>query len=299
MIAVSSNTHKILVFAFALDSKSPLMTRQETEFFKCDNTGYPFTLGDTFRSDQIDPLQTRDPGVHRTDHPAMPSIIDRRHHNVVICLAENGHETNIPSIAFWNPDPALQQRINGEDNSHIFLASIDINGTVLIWNVWMAQRILMLRADDLKAEWRDGWSIACLDPNFSLAAHDTKTCFGTSRTLGHPDEQVVDNSACIDTVKDNATSHPDFLKLSSIPFDQLPASTANALLTGTSGDPENLPGPGSVGSLGPVYDFGINGTAEEDDEFSSECHFMTAPTCQITHFLELARKPRGTICLTK
>ena len=103
MIAASSNTRKITVFAFALDDADSDQEDQ-TGLSKSSRTRA------RFRSDD-----------------AMP---DRTQANHTIELS--GHFDNIPVISFCNLpcDPTGR-----------YLLSADIDGTVVLWNVWRQQAI--------------------------------------------------------------------------------------------------------------------------------------------------------------
>ena len=268
MIAVSSNTHKILVFAFALDSDLPILTRDETEYGKCKDDGFPFSLGDTFKSDMGASILECEPGSYKDVHAALPSIIDRRRHNVVICLVGFGHETNIPNIAFWNPESTSERTKLAEDSPKIHLASIDIDGTVLVWDVWSAERVFKMVASDLNFSSEGGWSIACLDPKFAQAVTDLEACHGTDIVQCHLDDQIVDNSACIDLIEDNSGFHPAFAKFSAVPVNPSQAATP-ATQVDTSWTPDVVPdelGVSTEDYIGDDEDFEDDEESVDDEE---------------------------------
>ena len=287
MIAVSSNTHKILVYAFALDSDLPILTGNESDFDECNGNGFPVSLGDTFKCSLSESLFECEPGSYANAHSAVPATIDRRKHNVVICLVGFGHETNIPNIAFWNPNSASQQQKIQEDNQQILLASIDIDGTVLIWDVWRALRVFKMSASELNFCDEGGWSIACLDPNFALAAENMKTCYGTELVESHQDNQILDNSACIGSIEDNSTFHPAFLRLSTVPVNP-PSGTPQTQPADTSWNSDDAIGVavGDHGGEEEEHEESDGAMDEEDGETDGEWLLRSLSTCQITPALQ-------------
>ena len=263
MIAVSSNTHKILVFAFALDSDLPILTRDETEYAKCKDDGFPFLLGDTFKCDMSTRILECEPGVYKDTHAALPSIIDRRRHNVVICLVGFGHETNIPNIAFWNPEAVSERTKLGEDNSRIFLTSTDIDGTVFVWDVWSAERVFKMAATDINFSSEGGWSITCLDPSYAQVVADLEACYGTDIVQRHLGDEIVDNSACVDSIEDNSKFHPAFAKFPTVPVNP-PHGITPPTQMDISWNPDNMPLEVSVSMED--YDEGEEDYEEEEEE---------------------------------
>lgn len=114
LIAVSSNTHKITVFAFALcrePSPDSLHGSDEERVLPAVDAGLgldewvrPFTYSE--------------------------SLLRRSTRNFVIIL--EGHTYNIPNIAFCN---------TGADPTGRYLVSTDIGGATFVWDIWQ-RRVL-------------------------------------------------------------------------------------------------------------------------------------------------------------
>ncbi|KAL8685415.1 MAG: hypothetical protein Q9218_007777 [Villophora microphyllina] len=137
MIAVSSNTHKIHVFAFALTTPEvvPLETPSDTE----DDNDPPIVS-------ELHWYKVRSPEAF---------FLRNRIRNVEIIL--NMHVTNIPSIAFYNP--------HNNNSRDVFLVSTDINGQTFIWDVWRGVVYDDLHTPIVHHDDR-GWGVLCLDPYF-------------------------------------------------------------------------------------------------------------------------------------
>ena len=114
MIAVSANTHKIVVFAFALHHKGP----QDEEEVSESNL-------DNIQHDEIQSFEDQ-----TSDRAKQFSDISDRCSNLEIIL--EGHHTNIPSISFCNTD---------SDQVGRYLVSTDIEGVTIIWDIWARQVI--------------------------------------------------------------------------------------------------------------------------------------------------------------
>lgn len=114
LIAVSSNYHRISVFAFALQKNSSWASFHEEEAFGTD------VLGNDLWEKEI-------------NEPRSPHDRDR---NVEIIL--DGHATNIPNIAFCN---------TGTDLIGDYLVSIDINGNTFLWSVWRRELLGIFTLD--------------------------------------------------------------------------------------------------------------------------------------------------------
>ncbi len=111
LIAVSANTHRISVFAFALCREvSP------------DRSGEP---GD--RDDSPMPTSDLDLGPDEWTSAAGFSnpFLYRSTFNFQIVL--KGHKTNIPNIAFCN---------TAADPNGRYLVSTDIGGSTFVWDIW-------------------------------------------------------------------------------------------------------------------------------------------------------------------
>ena len=112
LIAISSNTKQIKVFAFAVGQNSP----SERSSPVSDED----LLGDL----------DRDPGGAdwKRVHTWSP---DQRSRNLEIILI--GHSHNIPNIAFCNTEDDLLGR---------YLVSTDINGWTYVWDIWKGAIVL-------------------------------------------------------------------------------------------------------------------------------------------------------------
>ena len=119
VIAVSSNTHQITVFAFGLkrieDTNARRTSDSDTEI---DQEWYSERNEEDFQS------------LHVQNDDTQSGKIDRTKGDIEFTL--DGHSTNIPNIAFCGPDT---------DPDGKYLASIDIDGEVCIWDVW-ARRLI-------------------------------------------------------------------------------------------------------------------------------------------------------------
>jgi hypothetical protein len=103
LIAVSSNHHRISVFAFSLHQKKSSDNLCDEEMFPDDGLGHVFW--------------EREDNGPRSPHD--------RSRNVEIIL--KGHLENIPNIAFCN---------TGVDPTGNFITSTDVGGITLVWSVW-------------------------------------------------------------------------------------------------------------------------------------------------------------------
>lgn len=143
MIAVSSNTHKVLVFAFALDSQSLICIEGHVERVGLQDFGGPFrSLLDPvyLRSTGKKAATNGDPGVHLVK-------VDRRKYDIVIGLI--AHNTNVPNVAFWNSE-APWSEAETKDTPAIFLTSIDISGTVYVWDVCESSVVFTTTCSNLR-----------------------------------------------------------------------------------------------------------------------------------------------------
>lgn len=147
LLAVSSNTREIHVFAPSLSSE----------------------LHGGFR--WVNPP----PGmIERFAGWEIKSLISLRDRSIGRKVTLRGHAANIPNIAFCD---------NISDPEGRYLASTDIDGYTMIWDIWRGTRILEKRGNagprksnklshyshfsHLKYPDARGWGIACLDPRTS------------------------------------------------------------------------------------------------------------------------------------
>ena len=128
LIAVSSNTHDILIFAFALsrEGKEAILDEFEDADYSVNQLSrwrqaMPFVgapLSSMWRS-----LGTAKLGG---------ANCTKRHHKNNYAWILRGHDTNIPNIAFLRTDT----------DETVYLASIDIDGRAKVWDVWRAEEIV-------------------------------------------------------------------------------------------------------------------------------------------------------------
>lgn len=120
LIAVSSNSHVVHVFAFALypgensGDTTPSSGDSDTRDFECNRAHRTGLGGGIFF-----PMWTA------SDDP----LHDREYVNIALPLSK--HQNNIPNIAFYNPEHTAD-----DANSTVYLASIDIDDQLVIWDVW-------------------------------------------------------------------------------------------------------------------------------------------------------------------
>ena len=154
LLAVSSNTKEINVFSPAL---SPLSERNvDGDMWDCNLTDPPPEMFETYAAEGTrDAIASRDPSLGRK-------------------ITLRGHVANIPNVAFCD---------NGLDPKGGYLASTDIDGYTIVWDIWRGTRILetLGNAGPCKSNrtlpsrnfthFREsdarGWAVTCLDPRSS------------------------------------------------------------------------------------------------------------------------------------
>ena len=135
IIAVSSNTHKIILFAFALErengeesaQRKPSFEQQEDETLEFNNSA---SCPESARLSTHWKLPTG-----RNDYSQRDST------NLAWSL--DSHDDNIPAIAFLNSEPT--------GGSEIYLASVDIGGRTILWDVWSKTECLFIQSSRSKA----------------------------------------------------------------------------------------------------------------------------------------------------
>ncbi|KAL8800189.1 MAG: hypothetical protein Q9182_005347 [Xanthomendoza sp. 2 TL-2023] len=149
MIAVSSNSTRIHIFAFALGDTSCNSDTSDESTPEVD-------------ADLLSSLEDAD--WVRPDTTEQLKPFDRsRNLEVILTL----HATNIPNVAFYNPyHPCTED---------VFLVSTDIHGTTYVWDVWQQRQVADLTATS--SHYR-GWGVFCLDPFFSRPVEHTSELFG-------------------------------------------------------------------------------------------------------------------------
>ena len=106
LIAISSNSKEITVFAFAIGRGSP------------SEGSSPFSNEDLLGNFDIDP-------DHKDWRRVKTWVPDSRSFNLEIVLKHHSH--NIPNLAFCNTEDDL--------DGH-YLASTDIGGSTYVWDIW-------------------------------------------------------------------------------------------------------------------------------------------------------------------
>ncbi|PGH17268.1 hypothetical protein AJ80_04910 [Polytolypa hystricis UAMH7299] len=168
LIAVSSNTSYITVFAFALVNKAASMTNSEQPPFNGSGSDWA--------------------PVSHPNHLGLRSmpLSCRRAQNLRLTL--KGHKTNVPNISFLNSDI---------DPDGDWLVSTDIDNKIFVWNIWAAP-FPIHRHDfrppdyghrDPDAEQR-GWNVLALDPGIFREVKDIQQACG-----GNPYERPIDSEA--------------------------------------------------------------------------------------------------------
>ena len=125
LIAVSSNTHDILLFAFALsgEGEEPVLSEIEHVDYGTHQLSR-WRQAMPFVGAPLSSLWKRLDGV---------DCMKKRHKNNYAWIL-SGHDTNIPNISFLSTD----------DDEAVYLASIDIDGTTKIWDIWKAEEIVAI-----------------------------------------------------------------------------------------------------------------------------------------------------------
>ena len=118
LIAVSSNTHEIIIFAFAISSEEqPPISDTDEPFEDADHHEY-----NVFEAN----IRKARLSSHWSVLTSVNDRLRREKHNFAWNLS--GHETNIPTVAFLNDD--------NSGTEEVYLATTDIDGFTWIWSVW-------------------------------------------------------------------------------------------------------------------------------------------------------------------
>lgn len=246
LIAVSANTHKITVFAFAL-YREPSLYRpgslKDREVLskasKLDDDGPFQELSD--HSEDKDFLQSirfrYGPNEWISASPFSHLILLRSRYNLEVTL--EGHRNNIPDIAFCNTaaDPAGR-----------YLVSTDLNGATFVWDIWRRKILanltshhnLLSKYKPFKNQPQDrlaphaaselGWCVACLDPQSFRYASTIEGMYGCPTISDHIGNIysgesrsfpttgiIVDNTSSKELVPDSSTYHPSYARLKIVP----------------------------------------------------------------------------------
>ncbi|KAI9822232.1 MAG: hypothetical protein M1832_003055 [Thelocarpon impressellum] len=193
LIAVSSNTHRIVVFAFGLvaedrglDSDGP-SKRQKVAVDSKDPMGYL-------------PNPTR-------DAPKQSRALNTR-------IYLDGHRENIPCVAFFN---------GGRGDEGHWLVSTDIDGYLCVWDVWEKRCLTRYKFDDevgiqdqpwdpywIPDQRTRGWGTLCLDLRSFKVAAGNMELYGCDKPPVDPRTGLCDVSPCVTNVRVAAIRHPDF-----------------------------------------------------------------------------------------
>ncbi|KAL9613359.1 MAG: hypothetical protein Q9167_002120 [Letrouitia subvulpina] len=189
LIAVSANTQVVTVFAFALSFGSIARDTGDSE--------------DEVDDKRLLSLMTEG-GRDWSRRVSFLTPFLRFRGNYQLQL--DRHQSNIPSIAFYNSC----------DEEKIYLASTDINGHIIIWDVY-SQTPLAELGDDERREWchTRGWGIVCLDSRFANVVNNMIEMHGCDPRpdLYQPPPERLDFpnwdiSKSIDGVPDSDRVHP-------------------------------------------------------------------------------------------
>ena len=173
MIAVSSNSAKIHVFAFALGHSSS------------DHSG---AVSSHYSAD-LDALGSLDSSEWVRVEPKDRLMPCDRSRNLEIILEQ--HWANIPSIAFYNP--------YNRDIKDTYLISTDIQGVTYMWHVWKRMAVAKLSSAPSRGM---GWGLACIDPFFAQEAKSASELFGM--------EHGIDMSSGFIQTTDSLRHVPDY-----------------------------------------------------------------------------------------
>ncbi|KAL8672630.1 MAG: hypothetical protein Q9168_002906 [Polycauliona sp. 1 TL-2023] len=168
MIAVSCNSHDIYVIAFALGRSSSDTPDDEIDWEDISSHLQPSL-------DDEEPMRRE------------PSPSDRSQDQWIVL---SSHQANIPNIAFYNPyDP---------DVNNVFLASTDIHGSTIVWDVWKKAPFFQ-PGTPIDHTW--GWGLLCIDPDFAQRVQTTSELIGVERGID-PDAPRIDITAALSNVPD-------------------------------------------------------------------------------------------------
>ena len=159
MIAVSSNSYEISVFAFALERREAY----DQEFDSSQPSMSSFLDGPQDQASHSAWVKNPSDDFRIA---GTSGILDRQRDQIITLC---GHSANIPSIAFCNTEA---------DPTGQYLISTDIYGAVIVWNVWqhLAVQKILLGPYDPSIGSILGWSITCIQPR-SLRLADTEEEF--------------------------------------------------------------------------------------------------------------------------
>ncbi len=191
LLAVSSNSKEIRIFVFALDpsGRPNIDMKMNSELAHLETNDEPFLSDDKLW-----------PKV-RTGSPR-----DRSKNSMIVLSL---HNTNIPNIAFYDSDRGCNET---------YLASTDIEGKLLIWEVWAGEAIvdmqIVLGSSALTGT--RGWGLACVDPRISQLTQTQEETYGCG-CLTDISETFLDITEGARSVADSCGWHPAFLRFTTEP----------------------------------------------------------------------------------
>jgi len=168
LIAVSANSHLIYVFAFALIGQS-----------------LP-------RVNQVEDLH-QVPWIRAEEG----SWLDCRQTSQFLAL--QGHEANIPCIAF-------DARLTADSSYFPRLISSDITGKVVVWDVRTGTKLSVLDPHHAHNDFdtmRAGWTLICLEPQSFNAAESLVSALGVCEVAEQGDISLIDISHSKQLIADN------------------------------------------------------------------------------------------------
>ena len=213
LLAVSSNTTKICVFAFSLGGPRDPREAEISEKLAHIKAGFS----------ELDPIWVPDYW-----QSTATNALRQRSRDFKIVLAH--HKENIPNISFYSSDRL---------DEGTYLASTDIKGNTYVWDVWNGKAILekggsllystipslKISKVELTTPGTVGWGVACLDPKASRCTEGQIETFGCK---GQTDDNhtIVDISEGSQLVADNSQWHPGFSNFGAVPGPTLSVEAA-------------------------------------------------------------------------
>lgn len=181
LLAVSSNTCEICIFVFALGLPNIDM--------KVDSNLAHLEINDEPFSSDDKPWPRK-----RNGSP------NDRSKNTMIVLSL--HIANIPNIAFYDSD---------RDDQETYLASIDVGGRLLIWEIWSGVAIVDMEIVPGSSALTGvrGWGLACIDPRISRLTKSQEDTYGCT-CLTDIGQTFLDITRGAKSVPDNSSRHPAF-----------------------------------------------------------------------------------------
>ena len=191
LLAVSSNSSEICIFVFAL-ARSGLPDIE----VRMDSESAHLEINDDPNLSDDDPWPRKVNGSPKD-----------RSKNFMIVLRL--HNTNIPNIAFYDSD---------RHGPQTYLASTDIGGRLLIWEIWSGVAIVDMEIGlgSSALNRARGWGLACIDPRISQLTQSHEDTYGCT-CLTDVAQGFLDITRMARSVPDNSLWHPAFGRLVPVP----------------------------------------------------------------------------------